>query len=206
MNSDLIHTTVFSPTRTPCPKADSEILIALPLQKRPREQGNSVFLDELFQPYPDQWRFLESIQRLPIDQLAPNSSRDSSRGESDRSAASICPPKTGVKLHGSGVLPGRERKGTITGLLPPNVRVVVSNLVYIEREGLPSAMVDRLIRIAAFQNPEFYNAQAMRLSTHGKPRVISYCEVFPEHIRPSKRVHGRGNPCLQVTSHQCGSP
>jgi hypothetical protein len=60
--------------------------------------------------------------------------------------------------------------------------VVVSNFIYIEKEGLPSEMLDRLIRIAAFQNPEFYKAQAMRLSTYGKPRVISCSEVFPEHI------------------------
>ena len=74
----------------------------------------------------------------------------------------------------------KERR--IAGPLPPTVRVVVSNLVYIEKKDLPSAMVDRLIRIAAFQNPEFYRAQAMRLSTYGKPRVISCSEDFPEHI------------------------
>jgi hypothetical protein len=60
--------------------------------------------------------------------------------------------------------------------------VVVGNLVYIEKKDLSSAMLDRLIRIAAFQNPEFYRAQAMRLSTYGKPRVISCSEDFPEHI------------------------
>ena len=79
--------------------------------------------------------------------------------------------------------PSRQRnERQITGLLPPNVRVVASNLIYIEKEGLPSGMLDRLVRIAAFQNPEFYKAQSMRLSTYGKPRVISCGEVFPEHI------------------------
>jgi hypothetical protein len=34
-------------------------------------------------------------------------------------------------------------------------------------------MLNRLLRLAAFQNPEFYKAQAMRLSTYEKPRVIS---------------------------------
>ena len=51
-------------------------------------------------------------------------------------------------------------------------------------------MQDRLIRIAAFQNPEFYKAQSMRLSTYGKPRVISCSESFPEHI-------GLPRGCLQ---------
>src|ERR1700677_964704 len=55
------------PNQDTMPKGGFGNLIALPLQKRPREQGNSVFLDELFQPYSDQWGFLESIQRLPID-------------------------------------------------------------------------------------------------------------------------------------------
>jgi hypothetical protein len=42
-------------------------------------------------------------------------------------------------------------------------------------------MLNRLIRLAAFQNPEFYKAQAMRLSTFGKPRIISCAEDFPQH-------------------------
>jgi len=169
------------PNQDTMPKGGFGNLIALPLQKHPREQGNSVFLDELFHPHPDQWRFLESVQRMPIDQLA-------------RMTYAIAPEGNpiGVHLHlpdeDEGEAPwlwrpSRKRKERqITGPLPANVRVVVSNLIYIEKEGLPSGMVDRLIRIAAFQNPEFYKAQSMRLSTYGKPRVISCSEVFPEHI------------------------
>ncbi len=57
-----------------------------------------------------------------------------------------------------------------------------SNQVYIDRSTLPPALVNRLIRLAAFQNPEFYAAQAMRLPTFGKPRVISCAELFAKHI------------------------
>ena len=39
-----------------------------------------------------------------------------------------------------------------------------------------------LIRLAAFQNPEFYKAQAMRMSVWGKPRVIGCAENYPQHI------------------------
>ncbi len=169
------------PNQDTMPKGGFGNLIALPLQKRPREQGNSVFLDELFQPHPDQWRFLETVQRMPIDQLA-------------RITHSMVPEGNpiGVHLHlpdeDEGEAPwlwrpSRKRKESqIAGPLPANVRAVASNLIYIEKGGLPPAMVDRLIRIAAFQNPEFYKAQAMRLSTYGKPRVISCSEDFPEHI------------------------
>jgi superfamily II DNA or RNA helicase len=169
------------PSQDTLPKGGFGNLIALPLQKRAREQGNSVFLDELFQPHGDQWRFLESVQRIPTDILA-------------RMIQEIAPGGNTIGVHlsfpeeGRGEVPwlwspSRKRKdGRIAGLLPSTVRVVVGNLVYIEKKDLPSAMLDRLIRIAAFQNPEFYRAQAIRLSTYGKPRVISCGEDFPEHI------------------------
>jgi hypothetical protein len=48
----------------------------------------------------------------------------------------------------------------------------------VEKEGLPSAMLNQLMRLAA-QNPEFYRSQAMRLSTFGKPRVITARKNFP---------------------------
>jgi hypothetical protein len=43
-------------------------------------------------------------------------------------------------------------------------------------------IVAQLVRIAAFQNPEFYRAQAMRLPTYGKPRIISCAELHPRHV------------------------
>jgi superfamily II DNA or RNA helicase len=59
---------------------------------------------------------------------------------------------------------------------------VLGNQVYIDRTKLPSALVSRIARLAAFQNPEFYAAQAMRLPTFGKPRVISCAELLSKHI------------------------
>lgn len=70
----------------------------------------------------------------------------------------------------------------IEGPLPEQVEIVRSNLLYIEKKILPPAMLNRLLRLAAFQNPEFYKAQAMRLSTFGKPRIISCGLDFTQHI------------------------
>lgn len=79
--------------------------------------------------------------------------------------------------------PSRRKKDEpISGPLPAAVRITRSNLVYVEKEGLPSALLNRLHRLAAFQNPEFYRAQAMRLSTFGKPRVIRCAEEFARHV------------------------
>ena len=79
--------------------------------------------------------------------------------------------------------PSRKKKDeVISGPLPAKVRIVRGNLVFVETGGLPSAMLNRLHRLAAFQNPEFYRAQAMRLSTFDKPRVIRCAEEFPKHV------------------------
>jgi hypothetical protein len=159
------------PSQDTMPKGGFGNLIALPLQKRPREQGNTVFLDELFQPHADQWRFLESIQRIPTDQLA-------------RIIYEIAPEGNPVGVHlnlsdgDEGKAPWHWRpsrklkESQIMGPLLSAVRLVVSNLVYIEKKDLPSAMTDCLIRVAAFQNPEFYKAQAMRLSTYGPSTLV----------------------------------
>ncbi len=79
--------------------------------------------------------------------------------------------------------PSRKRPNKpITEPMPERVRIVRGNLLYVEKADLPSAMLNLLIRVAAFQNPEFYRAQAMRLSTFGKPRVICCAEEFGRYL------------------------
>jgi len=169
------------PSQDTMPKGGFGNLIALPLQKGPREQGNSVFLNELFEPHANQWKFLESVQRVKTDELAVLIHEVTPEG--DTLGVHLSLPEGDDGESPWLWSPSRSRKAKrITDPLPPTVRLVTSNLVYVEKKGLPSSMQDRLIRIAAFQNPEFYKAQSMRLSTYGKPRVISCSESFPEHI------------------------
>jgi hypothetical protein len=79
--------------------------------------------------------------------------------------------------------PSRNRKERlIEGLLPKTVKIVRANLVYVESKDLPPAMLNRLLRLAASRNPEFYKAQAMRLSTYDKPRVIACGQEFVQYI------------------------
>jgi hypothetical protein len=70
----------------------------------------------------------------------------------------------------------------LAGKMPRSLRVTLANLVYFEKVQLPQPLANRLIRLAAFQNPEFYRAQAMRMSVWDKPRVIGCAENYPQHI------------------------
>jgi hypothetical protein len=169
------------PSQDTLPKGGFGNLIALPLQKGPREHGNSLFLNEVFEPYPNQWEFLESVQRTKVDTLS-SLIRDLAPEGNALGVRLILPEEQNAEAPWL-LRPSRaQREEKITEPLPDTVSIIRSNLLYAEKNSLPSSLQDRLIRVAAFQNPEFYKAQAMRLSTYGKPRVISCSESFPEHI------------------------
>ncbi len=87
--------------------------------------------------------------------------------------------------------PSRKRKEPpIVGPLPEELELVLGDQIYIAKENLPPGLRSRLLRLAAFQNPEFYRTQAMRLSTFGKPRIIHCAEEGPEIPGPAAGLLG----------------
>lgn len=70
----------------------------------------------------------------------------------------------------------------IVGPLPESLNLVLANQIFIAKAELPQPLANRLVRLAAFQNPEFYKAQAMRLPAWNKPRIIGCAENFPLYI------------------------
>jgi superfamily II DNA or RNA helicase len=156
-------------------------LIALPLQFAPRKAGNSVFIDSDFRPYPDQWQFLSTIRRMPADVAEEIVAEAQRKGDLIGVRMSIMDDE-GAQDPWTLPPSRKRRERPIEGPLPKTVQVVRANLVYVEKKDLPPAMLNRLLRLAAFQNPEFYKAQAMRLSTYDKPRVIACGQEFAQHI------------------------
>jgi len=170
----------FFPNQDTMPKGGFGNLIALPLQKRPRESGNSVFLNEDFSPHPDQWAFLSHVRRMNQNEIKAIVYEAERQGRVIGVRDSISDEKDDEPW---ATPPSRRRKEPpIAGLLPDQIDLVLGNQIYIEKTGLPPALLNRLVRLAAFQNPEFYKAQAMRLPTYNKPRIINCCESFPKHI------------------------
>jgi hypothetical protein len=82
------------------------------------------------------------------------------------------------------------------------VQVVRGNLLCIEKKDLPSAMLNRLLRLGAFQNPEFYKAQAMRLPTFNNPRVIACGEELADHIALPRGCLAEVIELLKTAPHQ----
>lgn len=164
------------PNQDTMPKAGFGNLIALPLQKQPRESGCSVFVDEHLKPYPDQWAFLASIRSMSRRDLEDAILR-ASGGRHPLDVAFAAEEEDTKPWQRPSPVPAR-----ISGPLPESLTLVVANQIFIAKTDLPQPLANRLIRLAAFQNPEFYKAQAMRLPVWNKPRIIGCAENFPQHI------------------------
>lgn len=152
----------FFPNQDTMPVGGFGNLIALPLQYNPRQNGNSVFLDDTFNPHADQWSFLSSIKRMSPEEIE-----------------AMVPETTDFFTLEE---PWKEKLPRLT--VPYPIKIVLCNQLYIEKQSghLPPQLINRLIRIAAFKNPEFYRAQAMRLPVFNKPRIIACAENFTNHI------------------------
>lgn len=169
------------PNQDTMPSGGFGNLIALPLQRGPRQLGNSVFLDDDLKPHADQWAYLNSVKRVAtasVMKLVHEAERHNRVlgvrlpviDESHEKDPWTC-------------LPSIERVALeVAGPLPKKLSVVRSNLLYLDKSKLTPSLTSRIVRLAAFQNPAFYAAQAMRLSTFGKPRIIGCADDFPRHV------------------------
>ena len=154
-------------------------LIALPLQRGSRKQDNTVFLDSAFVSWTDQWAFLTSVRKIARSQLEQIVEDAERRG---RILGVRLPPQDDEEVEPWTAPPSRRREAPLVGDLPASLELVLGNQIYILKQELHPGLRNRLLRLAAFQNSEFYKAQAMRLSTYNKPRVIGCAEDLPHHI------------------------
>ena len=167
------------PSQDNLPEGGFGNLIALPLQGGPRKLGNTVFLDDSFAPHEDQWAFLSSLRRLTAMEASAIVDVANLR---DR-VIGLRLPVEDEDAEPWTAPPSRRRSAPpIAGSLPERIEPVLADQLYVPRARLPPGLINRLVRLAAFQNPEFYRAQAMRRSTFGIPRVVDCAELLSHHI------------------------
>ncbi|RLW52450.1 MAG: restriction endonuclease subunit R [gamma proteobacterium symbiont of Stewartia floridana] len=170
------------PNKDTLPRGGFGNLIALPLQYEPRQAGNSVFLDENLQPHPDQWSCFASLTRIApsiVESIALDATRQgkiigvrfASTSEDEKDDTPWDRPPS-----------GRAEKASITEPIPAEVHAVFAQRLFVDKTDLPSSLINQIKRLAAFQNPELYRKQNMRLSTALTPRVISCAEELSRHI------------------------
>jgi hypothetical protein len=167
------------PNQDTMPRGGFGNLIALPLQHEPRQEGNSVFVDERFEPYADQWAFLAAVPRIELNRAEVIAREATQTGQvvGVRFAEMIDDEEAAAPW--ARLPSGRRLAKRIAEPLPHEVNAVLAQRFFVEKVGLPSVLLNELKRLAAFQNPEFYKKQKMRLSTALTPRVIACAEELP---------------------------
>ena len=162
----------FFPNQDRLPEGGFGNLVALPLQGKARKEGNSVFVDENFIFYEDQWDYLLQIKRISettVDAILTKHGTTSELGDLSTTSESK-PWETPV-----------PQKITPNDF-PANLVLIRSNMLYIPLSGLSARVVNHLKRIASFKNPEFYARQGMRLSTYNIPHIISCADMKEDYI------------------------
>ncbi len=162
----------FFPNQDTLPEGGFGNLVALPLQGIARKNGNSVFVNEYFEPFPDQWEYLLNISKLSASALE----------EILKQTANIMPlgdlSKTSESKPWEVPVTAKIEKSDFSS----EVVITRSNMLYIPLNLLSSKVLNHLRRIASFRNPEFYSKQALRLSTYQTPRIISCADLTDEYL------------------------
>ena len=161
----------FFPNQDRTPEGGFGNLVALPLQGKARKDLNSVFVDDEFFAYRDQWTYLAQVQKIEeqkVDVILQNHIHED----------------LGVLSTSS------ESKPWVTPV-PQNINsadftkaitITVADKIYIPLNSISAKVLNHIKRIAAFRNPEFYKKQAMRMSTYGIPRIISCFDITDDYL------------------------
>ena len=170
-------------------------LIALPLQRAARKQDNTVFLDSAFVPWADQWAFLASVRKIGGRRL-----KRSSRTLNDEAAFSASVATTGRwrnrALDCTSVTSkrGPDRRGFASDV---GTRPWQSDLH--PKQGLHPGLRNRLLRLAAFQNPSSTKRRRCgfrRTASHASSRAPRISRITSDCRAAASMTFARRSPSL----------
>lgn len=161
----------FFPNQDRMPEGGFGNLVALPLQGKARKDLNSVFVDDEFFAYRDQWTYLAQVQKIEeqkVDVILQNHIHEDLGvlSTSSESKPWVTP------------VPQNINSADFTKV----ITITVADKIYIPLNSVSAKVLNHIKRIAAFRNPEFYKKQAMRMSTYGIPRIISCFDITDDYL------------------------
>lgn len=171
----------FFPSQDCMPKGGFGNLIALPLQKSARENGNSCFVDTEFNVVSDQWAHLSGIRKLSLsevrrllEQYLPR--HQASHAERFEDVSWLMDNSI---LSKSAIDTGPIKEEPLAG---KSIEVEIGPMIAVPVADLPLRVVAKLKKTSSFANPEFYKLQRMRMQTYPHKRFIFSGELRPDRI------------------------
>lgn len=170
-------------------------LIALPLQGRALRDGNSAFIDESWNAYPDQWKALFSTDRLT------------------RGGINVCMEKWGFTHTPEETAPEQDKtdsvkpwdkstafqKSDISG----EMQITLADKIYIKKTNLKPRLQNQIRRMARISNPQFFRNHAMGLSNYANARYIYLGEDEENYISIPRGLMGELTDRCKVAGISC---
>lgn len=181
------------PAQTTIPDGGFGNLIALPFQGKAQREGNSVFVDEQFEPFPDQWLYLSQVQLIPRSTVQ---NLIETTGDNPHGLATVT---VANKTKRYAQTP-RKRLPLTSRDFPSSLPVTQADMLYIPEKSLSPAAQMEIRGLATFANSEFFRAQSMHQSVFGKPRLIDLSELRDGHVAIPRGCKTQLEQLVQETS------
>lgn len=170
----------FFPNQDEIPKGGYGNLIALPLQGKAVKDGHSVFVDELFVPYKDQWAFLSSVQKIS-ERLVRKTINEIEKSFPDfveKDESELQTKQSNSKVNISVDNKESLNQSDFSAL----VKIILSNYVQIQKIGISEKALGVLRRTAVFLNPEYFKNLRMHLPLYNIPRYIDCSKENEDYL------------------------
>lgn len=155
-------------------------LVALPLQGQALRQGNSVFVDENWNSYFDQWKVLKTVHLLTKNEIEEHIYKW-------KEELSI--PQTLLTVdQGKRIKPWKKDENFHNEDVIEKLSIVLADGIYVDTLNLKPRIQNQIRRLAAFDNPTFYKNHNLGYSNWNQPRVIYLGEDVNDYIKIPKRI------------------
>lgn len=158
-------------------------LIALPLQGRAVKNGSSVFVDENWNAYEDQWKYLHEnvvkYSKIQIDQLIKVWQNDLQSQEKE------------YLTYEDRVKPWRKSNSFSQDDVIGSMNIILSDGIYIDSLNLLAKIKNQIRSLAAFDNPVYYKNKNLGLSNYKNNSVIYLGEDINGYIHLPRGVYDK---------------
>lgn len=175
-------------------------LIGLPFQAEPKKRACSVFVNERFEVFTDQWAYLYTIDRMKVDDI--REAIFNAVGDRDPLDIEFAVELDDTKPVDEPWAPKKKDTLLLPGVLPKSVTAKYGNMMWFENS-LPISLKNKLLRLSAFKNKQFHIAQAMGRSVWDIPRVIVKGDFSPQYFGVPRGCHSSVLDVLSANSIEC---